>query len=140
MAIVDVVLFVLCVLGGSAKLVSGIWATAPPSEKHSRRLTGTVAILAGLFGLVFLWRRIASPADILVGSMLVLLLMEVAAANWIPKDRAKSQAVAYDLTSGELLGDVITECRNWRTSEIDGFKIKTPHGLIIERAPRTIQI
>ena len=96
--------------------------------------------MASFFGLVFLLLGILTGLETLIGILVVFGLIEVAIWNWKPKIAPRPRSVARELSSGELLGEVVAENRDWSTGAIAGFKIRTSEGNLIEKPSDSIRI
>jgi|SRR5258707_8879370 len=111
------------------------------SIKKTRRFASAVNTLAASsFGLVFLLLRILTGLETLIGILVVFGLIEVAIRNWRPSVAPRPRSVARELTTGELIGEVVAEYRDWPTGAIAGFKIRTCEGNLIEKSSDSIRI
>ena len=145
------IIFVLGIVSGSAGILSVLWwpkiagldSLREPqrSVRIQKRLgRGFATLVAGASGLVFLMVRVSSPLEMLVGALLVRGLLEVGITNWKPRVLTKPRCIARDADTGQTLGELVSETRDWTCGTIEAFKIRTDQGNLIERSAETVTI
>jgi hypothetical protein len=144
------IIFVLCALGSAISIALsikfpfvGLGSLPEPNrsiKKMRRFLSALNTLVASFLGLAFLFLRILTGLETLIGILVVFGLIEVAIRNWKPTAPPRPPSVAKELSTGELLGEVVAECRGWSTGAIEGFKIRTYEGDLIERSADDIRI
>jgi hypothetical protein len=55
-------------------------------------------------------------------------------------DRTFEPFLAHDSKSGEYLGVVISECRDWETKNVTSYKVRLKDGTVVEKLPDSITI
>jgi hypothetical protein len=55
-------------------------------------------------------------------------------------DRTFEPFLAHDSKSGEYLGVVISECRDWETKKVTSYKVRLKDGTAVEKSPDSITI
>jgi hypothetical protein len=146
-----IIIFAFCALASlitlvaAAKLIFGVSASVSECERliKTRRLflSALNTLVGSSFGLLFLFLGILSGTETLIGILVVFGSAEVAIRNWKPYVlTARPHGVARDLGTGELLGEVVGECREWSSGSIKAFKIQTTEGTVIEISADSVRI
>lgn len=55
-------------------------------------------------------------------------------------DRYSKPFLAHDSKTGEYLGVVVSECRDWESKEVRGYKVRLEEGSVVEKSPERITI
>jgi hypothetical protein len=142
---------VIGVVAGFAGMFSvHLWPTArrfdelsepDRSIRKQKRFAGslhTFSISAG--GLILLIGQFASALEVLLGVIFIRGLLEIGVRNWKPKALGRAPSLAFDATTGSVLGEIVTETRNWSTGAIEAFTIRTATGELIERSAENIRV
>jgi hypothetical protein len=140
-------ILILIFLGGLARLVSifgqTIASLPEPERAIQKRRTFVAAItsmVAAPTGLVALWSGFSDPLESVVGVLLITGFVEIANRFVTPRIRPRPPCIARDIETGESLGEVVGERREWSRGRIEGFKIRTSQGDLIERSSDSITI
>jgi hypothetical protein len=147
MARLATVIFTLMLLGGVAGLFSVFGrelASVPEPQRSSQRQKRFVSAVAGItasaFGLFCLFTGFSDPLETLAGVMLMIALIEVFNRTWKREKWPRPICIARDVKTGESLGEVVEESREWSKGAIETFKIRTLQGSLIERSADSITI
>ena len=146
--------YIALVLGVFASLAGmfsiRLWPTAnrfdllPEPERSIRkqkRFAGSLHTLSlSIGGLVLLLGHFAGPVETLLGVIALRSVLEVGVRNWKPKPLRRAPSLAFDLTTGRVLGEIVNETRNWSSGAIEAFSIRTTTGELIERSAETITV
>lgn len=145
------VILVLGVIAGLAGMFSVLlWPTAnrldllPEPERSIRRqkrVAGSLHTLSvSIGGLVLLLGHFAGALETLLGVIIFRGVLEVGVRNWKPKPSRRPPSLAFDAATGRVLGEIVTETRNWSSGAIEAFSIRTTTGELIERSAETITV
>ena len=55
-------------------------------------------------------------------------------------DRTFEPFLAHDAKTGEYLGVVISECRDWETKKVTSYKVRLKDRTVVEKSPDSITI
>ncbi|MCU1266069.1 MAG: hypothetical protein JWM21_2387 [Acidobacteria bacterium] len=145
------IIFVFGIISGLAGILSVYWWPAvagidslPEPQRAIRRQKrlgrGFYTLVCAISGLVFLRMRVSGPVEMLFGVMLVRCLLEIGLRNWKPKILFKPRCVARDVKTGQRLGEVVSETRDWSRGTIEAFKVRTDQGNLIEMSADSVTI